>query len=54
MSPFPPLNPLHYNEEREMIGHQVVPMAESSEGVLWCQVCGGHPTDPIHQPGWKP
>ena len=50
----PMLDPMHYNEDREMIGHQVVPMAQPSEGVFWCRVCGGHPDDPIHQPGWDP
>lgn len=50
--PLPPLNPLHYNEEREMIGHQVIPMDQPSEGVFWCRVCGGHPDDPIHKPGY--
>lgn len=25
-----------------------------SEGVFWCSVCGGHPDDPIHQPGYIP
>lgn len=50
----PPLNPLHYNNDREMIGHELVPMDRPSEGVLWCRVCGGHPSDPIHQPGWHP
>lgn len=50
----PPLNPLHYNEEREMIGHQLVPMGHALDGVFWCEVCGGHPDDPIHQPGYIP
>jgi hypothetical protein len=50
----PPLNPAHYNEDREMIGHEVVPMKIASEGVFWCSVCGGHPDDPIHQPGYEP
>ncbi len=36
-----------------MIGHEVVPMDQPSEGVFWCRVCGGHPTDPIHQPGYE-
>ena len=48
------LNPLHYNEDREMIGHQLLPMDQASEGVFWCRVCGGHPDDPIHQLGWTP
>ncbi len=52
--PLPPLNPLHYNEERVMIGHKVVPMDHLSEGVFWCRVCGGHPEDPIHNPGYIP
>ena len=52
--PLPPLNPLQYNEDREMIGHQLVPMDEPSEGVFWCCVCGGHPDDPIHNPGYIP
>lgn len=50
----PPLSPLHYNEEREMIGHQLVPMHQGLDGVFWCEVCGGHPDDPIHQPGYIP
>lgn len=50
----PPLDPRYYNEDREMIGHDVVPMDRPSEGVFWCQICGGHPTDPIHQPGYTP
>lgn len=50
----PPLNPLYYNKNREMIGHKLVPMAKPFEGLFWCRVCGGHPDDPIHQPGWKP
>lgn len=50
----PPLNPLHYNEDREMIGHKVVPMDRQLDGVFWCSVCGGHPDDPIHQPGYEP
>lgn len=49
-----PLNPLHYNEEREMIGHQLVPMSQELDGVMWCEVCGGHPDDPIHQSGYIP
>lgn len=53
-TPLPPLNPLHYNEDREMIGHEVVPMDQPAEGVFWCNVCGGHPDDPIHQPGYTP
>ena len=52
LSALPPLNPLHYNEDREMIGHQVVPMDTPSDGVFWCRVCGGHPTDPVHQAEW--
>ncbi|WP_166742048.1 hypothetical protein [Burkholderia cepacia] len=48
------LDPRHYNEDREMIGHEVVPMDQSSEGVFWCRVCGGHPNDPVHQPGYQP
>ena len=47
--PLEPLNPLHYNDEREMIVHQLVPMDKPSEGVFWCRICGGHPEDPIHQ-----
>ena len=50
----PPLNPLHYNEDRVMIGHQVVPMELPAEGVFWCSVCGGHPEDPVHQPDFIP
>lgn len=50
----PPLNPLHYNEERVMIGHTVVPMKRSMDGVYWCEVCGGHPEDPVHQAGYEP
>jgi hypothetical protein len=46
------LNTLHYNADRVMIGHAVVPMETPSEGVFWCQVCGGHPEDPVHQPGY--
>lgn len=53
-SALPPLDPRHYNAEGEMIGHQLVPMDKALEGVHWCSVCGGHPSDPIHQPGWKP
>lgn len=49
-----PLDPRHYNEDRVMIGHQVVPMDQPSGGVYWCRVCGGHPDDPIHQPGYLP
>jgi hypothetical protein len=45
-----PLNPLYYNSEREMIGHDLVPMDLPSDGVYWCRVCGGHPSDPVHQP----
>lgn len=51
--PLSPFNPLHYDEDGVMIGHDVVPMEEPSDGVFWCQVCGGHPDDPIHQPGYK-
>lgn len=50
----PSLDPRHYDEDRAMIGHEVVPMDQPSEGVFWCRVCGGHPTDPIHQPGYEP
>lgn len=50
----PSLDPRHYDEDREMIGHEVVPMDQPSEGVFWCRVCGGHPTDPIHQAGYEP
>ncbi len=50
----PSLDPRHYDEGREMIGHEVVPMDQPSEGVFWCRICGGHPTDPIHQPGYEP
>lgn len=50
----PALNPLHYNEDREMIGHDVVPKTEPLEGIYWCSVCDGHPDDPIHQPGYEP
>lgn len=53
-TPLEPLNQLHYNEDRVMIGHQVVPMDGPAEGVFWCSVCGGHPDDPIHQPGYEP
>lgn len=52
--PLAPLNPLHYNEDRVMIGHEVVPMEPPLENVYWCSVCGGHPDDPIHQPGYEP
>jgi len=52
--PLEPLNPLHFNEDRVMIGHAVVPMDQPSEGVFWCRVCGGHPDDPIHQPNYEP
>lgn len=50
----PALNPLHYNEDRVMIGHAVVPMQTLIDGVHWCEVCGGHPDDPVHQPGYEP
>lgn len=50
----PSLNRLHYNEDRVMIGHEVVPMDKPAEGVFWCSVCGGHPDDPVHQPGYVP
>lgn len=50
----PALNPLHYNEDRVMIGHEVVPMDRPDDGVFWCSVCGGHPDDPIHQSGYEP
>ncbi len=53
-SAMPRLDPLYYNEDREMISHKLVPMDQPSEGVFWCRVCGGHPTDPIHQPGYEP
>lgn len=49
-----PLNPLHYNEDRVMIGHELVPMDRQLDGVFWCDVCGGHPDDPIHKPGYEP
>lgn len=52
--PLAQLNSLHYNEDRVMIGHLVVPMERPLEGVFWCHVCGGHPDDPIHQPGYVP
>lgn len=54
MSVLPPLDPRYYNEEGEMLGHQPVPMNNTLEDVRWCSVCGGHPNDPIHQPGWTP
>lgn len=54
VAPLPPLNPLHYNEDRVMIGHQVVPMDRPADGVYWCSVCGGHPADPVHQPDYEP
>jgi hypothetical protein len=54
VTPSLPLNPLHYNEDRVMIGHQVVPMERPAEGVFWCSVCGGHPEDPVHQPNFIP
>ena len=50
--PLPPLNSLHYDDERVMVGHQLVPMEAPSDGVFWCSVCGGHPDDPIHQAGY--
>ena len=49
-----PLNPLHFNESREMIGHQMIPMDQPSDDVFWCRVCGGHPDDPIHKLGFLP
>lgn len=49
---FPKLNPLHYDEDGVMIAHEVVPMARQMEGVFWCEVCGGHPEDPVHQKNW--
>ena len=49
-----PLNPLHYDEERVMIGHELEPAENSSDGVFWCRVCDGQPNDPIHQPGYIP
>lgn len=52
VSVLPPLDPRHYNADGEMLGHELVPMDTPLEGVFWCSVCGGHPTDPIHQPGW--
>ena len=52
--PLASLIPLHYNEEREMIGHQLIPMDQPLEGVFWCGACGGHPDDPIHKPGYTP
>jgi hypothetical protein len=52
--PFEPLDPLYYNADGEMIGHEVAPLDRMQEGVFWCRICGGHPEDPIHQPGWKP
>jgi hypothetical protein len=52
VTPLEPLNPLHYDEDRVMIGHPVDPMEQSSDGVFWCRVCGGHPEDPIHQSGF--
>jgi hypothetical protein len=54
VTPPQPLNPLHYNEDRVMIGHQVVPMERPAEGVFWCSVCGGHPEDPVNQPNFIP
>lgn len=49
-----PLNPLHYNEDRVMIGHELVPTDRQLDGVSVCDICGGHPDDPIHQPGYEP
>jgi len=48
------LDPLHYDENGVMIGHQLVPMEFPSDQVFWCRICGGHPDDPIHQPGYQP
>lgn len=36
-----------------MIGHTVNPMDRDEDGVYWCKECGGHPDDPIHQPGYE-
>lgn len=47
------LNPAHYNADGVMIQHELVPRDEPFEGVFWCKVCGGHPDDPIHQPGYS-
>jgi hypothetical protein len=44
-----PLNPLHYNKDRVMIVHELVPDDRPMEGVFWCKVCGGHPSDKIHK-----
>lgn len=52
--PLAPLNPLHYNDQREMIAHQLIPKDRPMDGVFWCEVCGGHPDDPIHKPGYTP
>ena len=49
---FPALSPLHYDEDGVIIGHELVPMDHPSEGVFWCRVCRGHPSDPGQQPGW--
>lgn len=54
VSPLPPLDPRHYNADGEMLGHELVHMGKPIDGAQWCSVCGGHPTDPIHQPGWSP
>lgn len=48
------LNPLHYDSDGVMIGHKLVPKdSADDDGVTWCNVCGGHPSDPIHQPGYE-
>lgn len=54
LSVLPSLDSCHYNEDREMIAHEVVPLDQPSKGAFWCRVCGGHPTDPIHQSGYEP
>lgn len=33
-------------------GHELKPMPLSTEGISWCAICGGHPDDPVHQPGF--
>lgn len=33
-------------------GHELVPRDNMMDGVHWCKLCGGHPDDPIHQPGF--
>jgi hypothetical protein len=49
---FPPLDPRYYDAEAVMIGHDLAPMESPIEGIYWCKVCGGHPSDPIHKAGY--